>query len=245
MRLFLIYWCCSRLLLISLLQKYACSRFPCFRKSPVGVCGHVVLILLWGWLSWAFTCWTIFTLPFYASSTSILFLDNLRSYILWRGADCTCFHNLSDFVAVCCLSRLVQNYACSRFLVSVYLMLALGVILFWFLASLTTSFSCWGYFSSMTLCFWSHYACPLAVVQLTASFCSWWWCWSVHSCHVDRRTILPLPFMCCPLFLALVCELYPAIIDSAAECCGVAPIALTVSAITLLGCRGWWCSSIW
>ena len=100
-----------------------------------------------------------------------------------RSADCTCFHNLSDFVAVCCLSRLVQNYACSRFLVSVYLMLALGVILFWFLASLTTSFSCWGYFSSMTLCFWSHwgldfwnfvflknYACPLAVVELTASF---------------------------------------------------------------------------
>ena len=183
MRLFLIYRCCSRLLLISLLQKYACSRFPCFRKSPVGVRGHVVLILLWGWLSWAFTCWTIFTLPFYASSTSILFLGNLRSCILWRDADCTCFHNLSDFVAVCCLSCLVQNYACSRFLVSVYLMLALGVILFWFLASLTTSFSCWGYFSSMTLCFWSHwgldfwnfvflknYACPLAVVELTASF---------------------------------------------------------------------------
>ena len=55
----------------------------------------------------------------------------------------------------------------------------------------------------------------------------------------DQWTILSLPFMRYPrLFLTLVCQLYLVLVDSAAECSGV---ALTVSTIILLGFRGRWC----
>ena len=125
MRLFLISRSCSRLLFILLLQKLRLLSLSLFQKISrwrLRLCSSDIIVGL--------AQLGLYLLDYLHFPLICFCFSAICSWILWRGADCTFVHNLSDFVAVCCLSRLVQNYACSRFLVSVYLMLALGVIYF-------------------------------------------------------------------------------------------------------------------
>ena len=263
LRLFLLSLGLCNPLFVSFLKNYACSRFPCFSKSHSGVCGHLIvnccftyyiLLLVLGIISTVGNLrpfasdlieeWTIGTLLLYKLRVPLLLL-------IWvvAGGDCwsVCLLltepviALLDSAAECCL---FLSYKTLR-LILCSLFWRLFFLLFWRLFFLL---------ASPALCFRSHCrvgywnftfvqtARAFAVLDLTAGLVVLWLVAGgdvdPYACFFDQRTILSLPFMRCPLFLTLVCQLYLVLVDSAAECSGV---ALTVSAITLLGSRGRWC----
>ena len=135
--------------------------------------------------------------------------------------------------ACCWLSPLLLSLFLQLSLVSFLSYKTIFFLLFWRLLFLL---------ASPALCFRSHCrvgywnfafvqtARAFAVLDLTAGLVV---LWLVAGGAVDL-----LHFMRCPLFVSLVCQLYLVLVDSAAECSGV---ALTVSTIILLGFRGRWC----